>query len=118
MITEILKELNTQLRKHPDVTSVLVLSDNIKKEFTDQLIHNIDSETFYEASLAFVTNIKMLADLKIEKTDENKYTIDVLRAVRRLNELTSTQLLTFKTIDDKLFFIETASMLQLPAYRR
>ena len=111
MITEILKELNTQLRKHPDVTSVLVLSDNIKKEFTDQLIYNIDSETFYEASLAFVTNIEMLSALKIEHTDENMYTVNVLRAARRLNELTPTQVMAVKSIDDKLFFIETASML-------
>ena len=109
-----LTDLNSQLKKHPDVKSVYrQITETEKELYSSELINNY--EVYINSWNAFTANLKMLREVAFEEQDENKPTMDVLQEVYWLSEYSGMDAMQIMSKigkeDSLLFFLDTAAML-------
>ena len=112
-----IEQLNIMLAKHNDVKEVFrsAVRGEIEIEMKQRLLHS--AETHMKAWRAFAQNISMLRTIKVDDTEENKGTRDVLDAIRPFYDYLETDsnilLMMFEDQDTLLLFIETSARLVL-----
>ena len=114
-IKRLLEQLNKMLVKHNDVNVVFRTAVSEEIELKQSLLHS--SDTNIEAWRAFTQNINMLRTIRVDDTEENKGTKDVLEAIQPFYdyvEMDGTRLLMlFEDQESLLLFIDTSARLVL-----
>ena len=114
-ILKYLSNLNKQLKKHPDVKSVYRQPTEGEMDLNIRTLNDNYSLNTYWGT--FGTNLQMLMKIELESRDENKPTLDVLKAAEPLWQyatLNDNKIMFMNEKEDNLLlFIDTSAMLAI-----